>query len=647
MTIHAPDQVDDRVDDQVDDPVINHVVDSRPPGDAPPYALAPSVDAAGRPDGTGAPLDASLDASLDVYLDEVLTDDDILREWYRCRTSPSYFVDRYLRITHKARGVIPFRLWPWQASLLETFVRERQIIILKARQMGLSELVVAYALWLVRFHESKKVLFVSQGEREATGLLARAKLGYLHLPPWLRAEPGAGAPDRTRLVNANQTVMAFHHEDDQGRPYPSTITSLPATESTGRGEPASLLVMDEWAHQPFDAELWAAAEPTIEGGGQVIGLSTANGLGNTFHRVWAAAERHRSGFRSIFLPWWYHPERSEGWYARERAAKEEEGRLSYFHQEYPENPVEAFIQSGRPVFDQEYLTKARRRLDQEVEDGLRPLARADGLTVWEEAVPDHRYVIGADVSEGVADGDYDVAAVVDRTTWRQVAELRGRWPPDVFAGLLDRLGHRYAHVTERQVERGRPGEPALLAVERNNHGHAVLLALEHGVAHESWAGPGKRDAYPNVYRYTEPTTAGARPSSRAGWPTTIQTKPLLIGALGRAVREAVYQPRSTTLLDEMLVFSYDERSAQKTGAPSGHHDDAVMAHAIAVYLVSQPDLAAEAMDFARQWRSLTDARVEQALRKRLDAQTTVSPRAFREGEPTPISPNVVVEPLAG
>src|SRR5688572_14362935 len=45
-------------------------------------------------------------------------------------------------------GTMPFTLWEAQRTLLASIARERLLLILKARQLGISWLVCAYAVWL-------------------------------------------------------------------------------------------------------------------------------------------------------------------------------------------------------------------------------------------------------------------------------------------------------------------------------------------------------------------------------------------------------------------------------------------------------------------------------------------------------------------
>jgi hypothetical protein len=290
----------------------------------------------------------------------------------------------------------------------------------------------------------------------------------------------------------------------------------------------------------------------------LVEVSTANGVGNDFHRTWVGAERGENGYRAIFLPWWMHPERDAAWYEAQRKSME----AWQLAQEYPSTPGEAFVQSGRPVFG-DYLAAHEARVL--AEPG--PVEDADGLTVWAEATVDGRYRIGADVAEGLADGDYDAAVVLDGEG-NEVASLHGRWPPEVFAQKLYGLGERY-------------GFP-LLAVERNNHGHACLLRL--------------RDlGYPRLYYSSDPLRDGARDEPRPGWLTTRSSKPMVVDVLARGLREHTLRPRDRLSLQEMRLFRF--RADGGMGAPPGFHDDRVMAWAIAAFVLSQPDAVAHAEEF--------------------------------------------------
>ena len=239
---------------------------------------------------------------------------DIALEYCLCASDPLYFIDTYVQIQHPEYGTIPFKLWGWQAALLDRFQFDKRLILLKARQIGASELAASYALWLVRFHPSKKALIISKNEDAATELLNRATFAHDHLPSWLMA--GSESFDGCVLNKSNMSYLEFYHKDGKGQSHPSSIQSSPATKSAGRSKSVSLAILDEWAFQQFDKEIWTGIKPTAEHG-SIIGISTANGLGNMFHKTWVNAVAGKNGFTPIFLSWRRHPDRDDAWYERE------------------------------------------------------------------------------------------------------------------------------------------------------------------------------------------------------------------------------------------------------------------------------------------------------------------------------------------
>lgn len=410
---------------------------------------------------------------------------------------------------------------------------ERLVIILKARQLGISWICCWYALWLCLFQPGKVVLLFSKGQEEANELLRRIKALYVRLPDWMRTAGPA-------LLKENTEELVWGNG--------STVRSLPASPGAGRSFTASLVILDEAAFLQFAGELYTALKPTIDAGGQLIILSTANGIGNLFHQLWTKAVAGLSTFRTIFLPWWSRPGRDAAWYAAQLAEYTDPQMVK---QEYPATATEAFLVSGRVRFATEWTL----RQSAHVRPGLAPatlpaaLRGIPGLTVYALPARGRRVVIGADVAEGLEHGDYSAATAIDADTGEELAHLHGHWEPDEYAVHLDALARAYG---------------ALLGVERNNHGHAVLATLK-GL-------------------HTPRVAAGH--DDRPGWLTTAQTKPQSIDALALALRDGLCQVRTQASLDEMQIYRITKNGA--TSAPEGYHDDRVMSWAIALMLARRP-----------------------------------------------------------
>lgn len=248
-------------------------------------------------------------------------------------------------------------------------------------------------------------------------------------------------------------------------------------------------------------------------------------------------------------------------------------------QEFAEDPLTCFLSSGYPYFDllkiHDIEVKAFGTVGREGPFHDRNGRECWETEAWEEPQPGHRYAAGADVAEGAlndkGDPDYSVLTIICVTCRQTAFRYRARIGVDAFYRVCDRYGREYNN--------------ALLAVERNNHGHAVLLGLR------------ETSKYPKLY-CQEPiqraVTVGKPPVNAEltyGWDTTVVTKPLMLDQLKQLVEgkseEDVdhYSPElavhDTEFLHEAFSFMGDKG---KLKAGPGRHDDVVMSLAIAAQM---------------------------------------------------------------
>ena len=73
-------------------------------------------------------------------------------EYKKCALDPVYFMRKYCKIQHPVRGKILFNLYDFQEDLLKDLHEHRFNIILKGRQLGISTISAAYALWKMTFN---------------------------------------------------------------------------------------------------------------------------------------------------------------------------------------------------------------------------------------------------------------------------------------------------------------------------------------------------------------------------------------------------------------------------------------------------------------------------------------------------------------
>ena len=465
-------------------------------------------------------------------------------EWRKCVKDEKYFLENYWFIQNPKDGRVIFHLRDAQSEALKEWERERYSLTLKARQIGWTTLVAAHQFWLAFFHPDQNIIDISRTEREAVLLLKKTKYGYRNLPKWI-LERGP------KSVVEHQQKMVF----DNG----SLITSMPSASDPARGESATLIVVDEWAFLPNPEEAWASIEPVADVGGRIIGLSTANGSGNFFHQMWVGAETRTNQFSPMFYPWSANEDRGLDWYETKKRSM----TSWQLAQEYPSSAEEAFIKSGRTVFDVDDLVKkihpkepmigtlVTRSHSRDFEwirnDSKTAL---DPVFVWE--MPDNQksYVLGADVAEGLDWGDFSCAYVIEVSSGEVVACWHGHTPADLFGEEIFKLAIWY--------------NTALVGIESNNHGLTTITAL-------------RRMGYKRIFRRRRVnSTKGNTPMTEYGWHTNKATKPLMIDELAKSVRDESLIVYCAGALGEMRTYVRDERGAMG-GSP---YDDRVMALAV-------------------------------------------------------------------
>jgi hypothetical protein len=230
-------------------------------------------------------------------------------------------------------ALVPFNLWPAQHGVLATMDRDRLLVILKARQLGISWLACLYALRCCTLWPGQPVLCLSRGQLEANELVHRISTMY--------HEHTDRAQTLPRLVADNTADLEW----DNG----STVVSLAATKNAGRSLNAVIAILDEWAFMQWPRETLAAVKPTIDAGGKLWIISSADGLGTVYHQHYNAAKSGTNGYTAIFLPWTARPDRGPTW--RDQKLIEAAGDEVSVRREYPENDIEAFAAATGLVYD--------------------------------------------------------------------------------------------------------------------------------------------------------------------------------------------------------------------------------------------------------------------------------------------------------
>lgn len=474
-------------------------------------------------------------------------------------------------------------------------------IILKARQLGFSTAIQVFILDHALFNDNRKCGVIAQNKELASGIFSSKILyPYERLPSWLKS-------GRRNLVSKTTTSITFKND--------SAINVAVSFRS------GTLQVLHVSEYGKICAEFPKRADEVQSGslnavhpGSLLFIESTAEGAaGNFFEMSVEAMDLKETGvdlsfldFKFHFFPWFDDPKyvmdvpkgglklsKSQEKYfeAIEKASNstlsdeqkcwyvnKERSQKGKMKQEFPSTPMEAFLTSGRKVFDGEDLLLAEGKCskpllvyDLEPMTGSmhKAMSKVDlthkssdklnnsalnYLLVWELPDRDEEYAIGGDVAEGLEHGDRSSLDVVAKSDGRQVAHWFGHLSPKLFAHIIKHVGLMY--------------NKAFVGVERNNHGHAVLQELV--------------EIYPTSRIYNEEhidREETREETAKVGWHTSAASKPILVATFEELLREQKDGIQWKGTISEMHIFVFDKQG--RMGAQSGGFDDQVMSYLIA------------------------------------------------------------------
>ena len=420
------------------------------------------------------------------------------------------------------KGVVLFELWPHLLEATRALEEHQLIVWLKARQIGISWLLAAYALWTALFKPAANVVLISRGELEAIDLLGKCRFAWAQLPEWLRLP----------LTLDNRSELVW----DSMR---SRIVALPSTPGAGRSTTATLVIIDEADYHAHLADNYAAVKPTIDTSrGQLVLVSTSNpaSTDSTFKSLWRGAPAN--GYHPLFFHWRTRPGRDDAWYEERRREAPDQ---ALFEKEYPNSPQEALAPAQATAFF------SREALGAMLLDCRAPVEVRRGLvSVWRKPVVAARYVAFLDPCWGEK-GSFACMVLMDWQTGEQMAELHGRPGRDEMAQAAYDICKEY--------------NQAWFGGEANGEGRYVvekMVELGYG---------------PRMYWRDADQPQPKKP----GWLTDGTTRPIMLAELDEAVRNMRVRPRCKDAVGEMMSFIRNERGRPE--AAQGAYSDHVMAWA--------------------------------------------------------------------
>ena len=362
-------------------------------------------------------------------------------EYAKCMKDPVYFTKTYCKVISLDKGLVPFRLYPYQEKMFEAFNSNRFNIVLACRQSGKSISSVAYLLWFALFHSEKTIAVMANKGATAREMLGRITLMLENLPFFL--QPGCKALNKGSIEFSNN----------------SRIVAAATSGSSIRGMSVSLLYLDEFAFVERANEFYTSTYPVVSSGKdtKVIITSTANGIGNVFHKIWEGANQETNEYKPFRVDWWDVPGRDEEW-AKQTIANTSKIQ---FDQEFGNT----FFGTSDTLIDAECLLSLRRKDPKSIS--------RDGVKIYSNPKENHEYVMCVDVAKGRGQ-DYSTFNIIDISSqpFKQVATYKNNMiSPLLFPNIIYKYATSY--------------NEAMVVVESNDAGQVVCNGLYHELEYEN------------------------------------------------------------------------------------------------------------------------------------------------------------------
>lgn len=514
------------------------------------------------------------------------------------KAKPEKLIELVFIVVDKNQQTMPFFLNDVQHSFINTLnkaiedfnkgiITDISLLVLKGRQQGFTTLVTAYQLSCSILNRNFQGYTLADKSDNAEAIFQnKAKYPYGQLPEALqptekfnnrkqllfeKINSSWAVDTATKDVGRSRTVNFFHGSEcafwkDGISPIQAALgeaftkNCIKIYESTANGYNDYQKMWDSGAHINCFYEWWQTKEYNVTFRNEDIKAEFLHNIDTKqdwiYERLrWLRDEKELTAEQL----YWYWNKYNK--YLNKDLIK----------QEYPCTPHEAFLLSGKNVFDTAIILKRLENIKKPIKTGYF-IYDYDGLKItnikWVNdsngyiklyTLPQQlaftEFCIGGDTAgEG---SDYFTGHCLDAKTGNQVAVLRHQFDADQYTRQMYCLGVYYRY--------------ALLGIEANFDSYPIKEL--------------QRLGYPKQYTREAQDTYTGKTEKRFGFKTTSLTRPTIISRLIEVVREHCNTINDRETLEELLTIIRNEKG--RIEAPEGGHDDMMMGLSIAHHIREQ------------------------------------------------------------
>ena len=543
-----------------------------------------------------------------IFIGMSLSKAQMLYEIGKCMNDPVYAIESYLETEDRTQGgFVPFKLFPRQIELIESYKDHHHNIVMKPRQAGISTTTAAYLAVLTAMASNKstqKILIAANKQETAKEFLKKIKDFTMQLPSWM---------DVYRPANSDSWFdpsknASSHYKLWNG----SEVKAVASSKDALRGYTPSVIVVDEAAFIEGNRgeEFYTAAQPSLSTGGRSILISTPNGMDPLYHKAYINAEKGNNNFHIISMRWYEDPRyngRNDGsgmsWILRDEKTndvveelvdpksglgkdsvvpedtwpdmieKGYEPRSKWFDDmcaQLNHNPRSiaqellcSFVGSGDNVVNDKYT---KRQEKENVKDPIRKEWIDGNMWIWEDPIKDHQYILAADPSSGSSD-DFAGLCIWDFTTGNQVAEYHGKVAPDVLGEICKYYGESYDAFVVVDITGGWGASVVLKMIELGYPKNRLYYDVAVGI-----------DSVENNKALQKFMDKGKLPGLNFQ-----KNRNTIVSKLEEAIRMDAFKVRSKRALSEFETFVFINGRADHM---KGYHDDLLMSIAMCCFVGS-------------------------------------------------------------